>query len=155
MNKLLVSCQICTALASLAAAQNRAISEAPLREVRGQTIISKELPAAELTFGDDFHHVGGQRVNLYGNADVEQQLFVKAGNGGVVERFYRVQFEHFLPTNKYAYTYPADRTTEAEDPASDGAAISRLLTQDNLVFPSRAAAFARFTCQRRTAALNS
>lgn len=129
-----------------------------LREVRGQTIVSKELPAATLTFGRDFHYIGGQKVNLYGNAEAEQHLFVKAGGSGAVERFYWVQFEHFFPTNAYTYDYHPDRTTDLgglrfiydikswpdyaalqiEDPASDGAAIARLLSQHSLSFPKRA-----------------
>jgi hypothetical protein len=146
-------------LVTFVVAQNPPGSVGTPREVRGQTVISTELPAAELTFGKDFRYVGGQRVNLYGNADAEQHLFVKTGSGGTVERFYWVQFEHFLPTNKYTYGYRPDRTTDigglrfiydvkswsdyatslAEDPASDGAAISRLLTRHNLTFPQRAA----------------
>jgi hypothetical protein len=39
----------------------------PLREAHGQTIISNELPKADLTVSKDFHYVGGQRVNLYCN----------------------------------------------------------------------------------------
>ena len=130
-----------------------------LREVRGQTIISNELPAAELKFGKAFRYMGGQRVNLYGNADAEQHLFVKAGMRGTVERFYMVQFEHFLPTNKRTYDYTPERTTDigglefiydvkswpdyaamqTEDPASDGAAFARLLARHNLAFPQKTA----------------
>jgi len=70
-----------------------------------------------------------------------------------------VQFEHFFPTNKYTYDYPASRNTDIgglqfiydvkswpdyaamqiEDPASDGAAFSRLLAQHNLAFPKKTA----------------
>jgi hypothetical protein len=146
-------------LCSAAVAQKPAESKSsPLREVKGTTIISKDFPAAELSFGNDFRYVGGQTVNLYGNADAEQHLFVKSGTGGVVERFYWVQFEHFLPTNSYKYDYPAERTTDIgglkfiydvkawrdyaalqiEDPASDGAALARMLAQQNLAFPKRA-----------------
>ena len=161
-------------VASSAFAQNTPANTASrLREVNGQTIISRELPAAELTFGKDFRYVGGQRVNLYGNADAEQHLFVKAGTSGAVARFYWVQFEHFFPTNTYKYDYPADHTTDidglqfiydvkswpdyaalqADDPASDGAAIERLLAQHNLAFPKKAARVRMFhlpTADRRT-----
>ena len=47
-------------------AQGASDSGAPLREVRGRTIISKELPTAEFTFGKSFRYVGGQRVNSMG-----------------------------------------------------------------------------------------
>jgi hypothetical protein len=157
-----------------------AVAQAPsaptsgaLREVRGRTLVSKELPAAELTFGNDFRYVGGQQVNLYGNADAEQHLFVKAGPSGVVARFYWVQFEHFLPTNALTYNYKADRTTQIgslqfiydvkswsdyaamqrEDSASDGAAIGRLLEEHNLAFPKEAVRVRMFylpTADRRS-----
>jgi hypothetical protein len=129
------------------------------RQVQGQTIFSSELPAADLTFDKDFRYVGGQVVNLYGNADAEQHLFVKGAASGPVQCFYMVQFEHFLPSNKYTYDYKLSGTTdmgglpfvydvkswldyaanEEEDPRSDGAAFARLLAQHNLAFPKRAA----------------
>jgi hypothetical protein len=129
------------------------------RHVQGQTITSNELPAADLTFGKDFRYVGGQVVNLYGNADAEQHLFVKAAASGPVQSFYWVQFEHFLPSNKCTYDYKSDRTTDLgglqfiydvksflgydaalqSDPRSDGAAVTSLLAQHSLAFPKRAA----------------
>lgn len=144
-------------LSSLALAQNA--STPPLqRRVQNQTIISNELPAADLTFEKDFRYVGGQTVNLYGNADAEQHLFVRGPDSGPVQAFCWVQFEHFLPTNKMTYEYKSDRPTElgglsflsnvksfpdyagmqAEDSRSDGAAIARLLAQHGLAFPKRA-----------------
>lgn len=143
------------------------------RRVQGQTIISNELPAAELTFGKDLRYVGGQVVNLYGNADAEQHLFVKTGSSGAVERLYWVQFEHFLPSNTYTYDYKPDRTVDigdlqfiydvksfsdyaalqTSDPASDGAAIIKLLAQHQLAFPKKTARVRMFhlpTADRRT-----
>ena len=137
----------------------QSVSSPPLqRQVRAQTIISNELPAADLTFEKDFRYVGGQVVNLYGNADAEQHLFVKGPDSGPVQAFCWVQFEHFLPTNKMTYDYKSDRPTNlgglaflynvmsfpdyagmiAEDPRSDGAGIARLLAQRGLAFPRRA-----------------
>jgi hypothetical protein len=161
-------------LSSVAFGQNAPASDvARLRQVHGQTILSKDLPAASLTFGKDFEYVGGQRVNLYGNADAEQHLFVKAGRDGIVARFYWVQFEHFLPTNSYTYDYSAARSTDigglkfvydvkswldyaalqTEDSASDGAAMARMLSQHHLRFPGRAVRVRMFhlpTSDRRT-----
>ncbi len=154
------------------AAQEAAPSAASLRSVQGQTLVSNELPRADLTFGKEFHYVGGQKVNLYGNADAEQHIFV-VSRDRVVERFYWVQFEHFLPTNKHTYDYRPDRTTDIgglrfiydvkswpdyaanqmEDPASDGAAIARLLDEHNLVFPKKTVRVRMFhlpTPNRRT-----
>jgi hypothetical protein len=146
-------------IAGMALGQSTPSPASPhLREVRGQSIVSKELPAATLTFGKDFRYVGGQKVNLYGNAEAEQHLFVKAESRGAVERFYWVQFEQFFPTNTYTYDYHPDRTTDIgglqfiydakswpdyaamqiEDPASDGAAVQHLLSQHGLALPKRA-----------------
>lgn len=130
----------------------------PIREVNGQTIVSRALPKAELTFGKDLRYVASQLVNLYGNAEAEQHLFVKARSSGLVEKFYWVQFEHFLPTNTRTYDYSPDRTTQIggmtfiydvkswpdyaamqlEDPQSDGAAVERLLAKHGLSFPKQA-----------------
>jgi hypothetical protein len=162
-------------VASLALAQSLpSTTAAPVqREVHGRIIISKELPAADLTFGKDFRYVGGQVVNLYGNADAEQHLFVSGGSSGPVQSFYWVQFEHFLPSNKMTYDYEPKRTTDigglqfiydvksfpdyagmqVEDPVSDGAAIGRLLAQHQLAFPKKVARVRMFhlpTADRRT-----
>jgi len=159
-------------ISSLAFAQNAPTPPAQ-RQAQGQTIVSNELPAADLTFGKDFRYVGAQVVNLYGNADAEQHLFVKGTASGPVQAFYWVQFEHLLPTNKMTYDYKFDYSTaigglqfiydvksfpdyaamEVEDPRSDGAAIARLLAQHNLAFPKRAAHVRMFhlpTADRRT-----
>jgi hypothetical protein len=143
-----------------------------LRPVQGQTLVSNELPRADLTFGNDFHYVGGQKVNLYGNAEAEQHIFV-VSHDRMVDRFYWVQFEHFLPTNKHTYDYHPDRTTDIgnlrfiydvkswpdyasnqqQDPDSDGAAMARLLGEHNLVFPKKTVRVRMFylpTFDRRT-----
>lgn len=130
----------------------------PERVIEGQTIVSQALPKATLTVAKGFRFAGTQRVNLYGNSDAEQYLFVRVGPHGIVDRFYWIQFEHFLPTNKRTYNYDSKRTVKmgdlrfvydvrswpnyaaihASDPASDGAAIERLLAKHDLSLPMRA-----------------
>lgn len=129
----------------------------PVRVIKGRTIFSQELPKAELTIAKGFRFAGTQRVNLYGNAEAEQYLFVKVGPHRTVRKFYWVQFEHFLPTNNRTYDYAPTRSVkmgkiefiydvkswpdyaamQAEDPASDGAAIGRLLAMRHLSFPRK------------------
>ena len=140
--------------------------------MRGQTIISNRLPAADLIFGDDFRYVGSQVVNLYGNAFAEQHLFVKSATTGPVDAFYWVQFEHYLPTNGNTYNYPPERTTDfgglqfiydvrafadysgaTRDPRSDGAAVAALLARHDMKFPARMARVRMFhlpTADRRS-----
>ena len=89
-------------------AQTAPDSATMLRTVRDNTIVSPELPKADLIFGNGFRYIGGQQVNLYSMADAEQHLFVKDGKGGVVDAFYWVQFEHRVPTDQHTYNYPAD-----------------------------------------------
>ena len=135
-----------------------ATSADAVRHIRGRTIFSEAFPKAELSVQAGFRFIGTQQVNLYGNAEAEQYLFARLGPDDTVERFYWVQFEHFLPTNTRTYNYASTRTTQiddlqfiynvkswpdfaaaaTEDPASDGAAIERLLTKRHLSFPHRA-----------------
>jgi hypothetical protein len=129
-----------------------------VRHVKGRTIFSQQSPKAKLTVRKGFRFIGTQQVNLHGNAEAEQYLFARSGRDNIVERFYWIQFEHFLPTNNYTYNYDSARTTEigdlqfvynvgswpdyaavlAEDPGSDGAAIERLLANRHLSFPHKA-----------------
>ena len=168
--KFIISFSICLAAATIAPnvfAQN-------LRAVHGNTIVSSELPKADLTFGSAFHYMGGQQVNLYGVADAEQHLFVKPRKESVViDAFYWVQFEHRLPSDTNTYNYSSDHTTDIgglnfvydvkswpdyatiqlDDPKSDSAAITRLLEESKLKFPSRTARIRMFhlpTPDRRT-----
>jgi len=144
-----------------------------LRAVLGNTIVSPELPKADLTVGKTFHYMGGRQVNLYGVADAEIHLFAKPGKKDVIDAFYWVQFEHRLPSDQHTYNYPADHTTDIgslsfvydvkswpdfaselrADPASDGAAVSGLLAESKLKFPGRVARVRMFhlpTPDRRT-----
>jgi hypothetical protein len=129
-----------------------------VRHVKGRTVISEQSPRAELSVPKGFRYIGTQQVNLYGNADAEQYLFAKLGPGNTVERFYWMQFEHFLPTNDRTYNYGSMRTTQignlqfnydvkslpdfaallTGDPGSDGAAMGRLLAKQHLSFPHKA-----------------
>ena len=144
---------------AVACAQKPPATDTPRveREVKGQTIVSDTLPAADLTFSDDFRYIGSQVINLYGSADAEQHIFV-AGPPGQVERIYWVQFEHYLPTNKHTYNYRPERTTDIgglqfiydvaaysdysaarQDPRSDGGAVVALLERQKLIPPTRVA----------------
>jgi CubicO group peptidase (beta-lactamase class C family) len=135
-------------------------SPGPLtRKVQSQTIVSDSLPAAELTFAKDFSYLGGQVVPLYGNAVAEQFLFATPGNDGRAQKFFWVQFEHFLPTNNRTYEYPSQKRVnigvlpftydvksfsdyaaiQESEPGSDGAAMISLLAAHHLRFPARAA----------------
>lgn len=144
-------------LSSLALSQNSPVQ----RKVQNQTITSNELPAADLTFAKDFRYIGAQVLTLYGNgqatSEAEQHLFVKGPESGTIQSFYWVQFEHRLPATKYTYDYKLPGSTDIgglpfvydarafigydaelqSDPKSDGAAISRLMSQHHLALPKK------------------
>jgi hypothetical protein len=145
-------------LALLRLAPGQDAATMPLqREVEGNTIRSLQLPKAELQLGKDFEYVGGQRFTLYGVAEAEQHLFVKKVSGNTVDRFYWVQFEHYLPNNSHTYNYKAARTAEIgglqfvydtdgysdyesvnHNPASDGGRAIALLAKHGLALPRKA-----------------
>jgi hypothetical protein len=144
-----------------------------VRHVKGRTIFSEEFPKAQLSVPKGFRFIGTQQVNLYGNAEAEQYVFARLGSHSVVERFYWIQFEHFLPTNDRTYNYDATRTTQigdlrftydvksfpdlavllAQDQASDGAAMERLLAKKHLFLSHQTALVRMFhlpTADHRT-----
>jgi hypothetical protein len=127
--------------------------------VGGRTVFSAESPKVELSVRKGYRFIGTQQVNLYGVAEAEQYVFARQGRDNIVESFYWIQFEHFLPSNDRTYNYGSKNTTQIGDlhfvynvgswpdylaemtgnPASDGAAIERLLEKQHLSFPHRAA----------------
>jgi hypothetical protein len=130
-----------------------------VRHVKGRTIYSQESPKLELSIRKGYRFIGTQLVNLYGLAEAEQYVFARQGRDNSVESFYWIQFEHFLPSNDRTYNYGSKNTTQIGDlhfvynvgswpdyaaemagnPASDGAAVERLLEKRHLSFPHRAA----------------
>jgi hypothetical protein len=128
----------------------------PERQVQGQVLTSSHDPAVQITFAPQFKYVGGQTFLLYGVAEAEQHLYVQARSNGQVQRFYWIQFEHYLPDNKQQYNYPSKRTTDVgglsfihdsavfsdyaganRDPDSDGGKARSLLTKSGMGFPLR------------------
>src|SRR5215475_271626 len=126
-----------------------------VRRIKGRTIFSEESPKARLSIRRGLRFIGTQKVNLHGNAEAEQFVFAKSGRDHIVEQFYLIQFEHFLPTNHFTYDYASMRTTQIgnfqfnydvksipnlgallmEDQGSDGEAMEKLLTKQHLVLP--------------------
>ena len=126
-----------------------------VRHSQGRTIFSEESPKAKLRIPRGFRFIGTQQVNLHGNAEAEQYVFARSGRDNVVERFYLIQFEHFLSTNNLTYDYASMRTTQIdnfqfnydvksfpnlgallmEDRGSDGEAMAQLLAKQHLSLP--------------------
>ena len=130
-----------------------------VRHIEGRTIVSEKSPRAKLTIRRGLRFIGTQQVNIHGNAEAEQYVFARSGRDSVVEQFYLIQFEHFLPSNHLTYDYSSMRTTQIddlhfnydvkslpdlgallmEDQGSDGQALEQLLAGKHLVFPHNTA----------------
>jgi hypothetical protein len=128
------------------------------RQAHGQVLTSQRDPSVQITFGPGFKYAGGQRFQLYGVAEAEQHFYVQANAGGKIERFYWLQFEHYLPDNTHQYNYPSKRTTEigglsfiydtavfsnysgaSANPDSDGGKTRSLLKQAGFELPAATA----------------
>ena len=126
-----------------------------VRHIKGRTIFSEDSPKAKLSIRRGLRFIVTQQVNLHGNAEAEQYVFARSGRDNIVEQFYLIQFEHFLPTNYLTYDYASMRTTQMgkfqfnydvkswpnlgallmEDQGSDGQAMEQLLGKQHLVLP--------------------
>jgi hypothetical protein len=147
------------AAAPTAGAQNDSVpANAAERVMIANTILSRETPRAAVMIDSSFRFVGRHVVDLYGNAEAEQFLFVAGSATGPVDRFCWVQFEHFLPSNSLRYDSNSSATTtlgdltflydvwaytdysvSTADLKSDGAAAAALLAAHGLRFPTRVA----------------
>lgn len=78
---------------------------APLREVKGDTLVSTADPAVSLVFDKAFRYAGGQTIDIQKVAGAEQHFFVDAAPDRSIRRFYWVQFEHFYPDNTHTYEF--------------------------------------------------
>lgn len=85
-------------------------SQASIRTVEGQVLISTRLPAIRLEFDKEFRYVGGHAFVLYDVAQAEQHFFVEADQDKRINRLYWVQFEGYRPENNKKYNYKVSET---------------------------------------------
>jgi len=86
-----------------------------VRHLKDRTIFSEESPRAKLSIQGNLRFIGAQQVNIHGNSQAEQYVFASAGREKSVNKFYLIQFEHFLPTNEMTYDYDTMQTTQVDD----------------------------------------
>ena len=78
---------------------------APVREVRGDTLVSRADPAATFVFPAAFRFAGSQTIDILKVAGADQYFFIDAAADSSIRRFYWVQFEHYLPSNDHTYDF--------------------------------------------------
>lgn len=81
------------------------LQAAPLREVKGGTLISPADPKASFTPDKAFRYAGGQTIDIFKVAGADQHFFIDAAPDQSIRRFYWIQFEHYYPSNANAYDY--------------------------------------------------
>jgi hypothetical protein len=98
--------------ANLTLSTQASTSQAPIRTVEGQALISTRLPAVRLEFDKEFRYVGSHALVLYNVAQAEQHFFVEADQDKRINRLYWIQFEGHLPENNEKYNYKVSKTIE-------------------------------------------
>ncbi|NNC73035.1 MAG: hypothetical protein HKN78_09190 [Sphingomonadaceae bacterium] len=137
---------------------------APERTVEANSIVSERDPEVRVSVPETAVYVGATRWHLYDVADAEVHVFVEAGEDRLVERFYWIQFEQYLPSRPDArYDYPESNPETAtlsgrsvhvsagfgpgsghqSRPGSDSEAFRRLVADNGYLLP-RAMASVRF-----------
>ena len=88
----------------------RAETLPPERKVESNTVVSTRDPNIRITIPASARYVGVDRWVLYGVADCEVHVFVKADEKKMVQSFYWIQFEGYLPEKpNQRYDYTKDR----------------------------------------------
>ena len=110
MKRLLFLVIAFSSLAISSAPSSAVAAKQQSRSVKGQLLISPEMPAIRMEFDKGFKYVGGQDFILYDVARAEQHFFVDADKQGRIKRMYWVQFEGYLPSNTNAYRYKVNKS---------------------------------------------
>lgn len=98
---------VMVSVAGCNAAESIIPASAPTREVRGQDLVSSDLPALRVRLDSSFRFVGTVPFVISDFADGERYVFVDAENM-VVRRMFVAQFESVLPGTENTYNYSFD-----------------------------------------------
>lgn len=158
MTKHILTAFAAASLAAMpAAAQPAADFPAPERTVEANAVVSQRAPAIRVVVPDAAVYLGAVRWPLYDVADAELHVFVEADEHRLVERFYWIQFEAYLPSRPDAhYDYPNSNPETVElsgytvhvgpgfgegegrevRPGSDSEAFRRMITENGYRLPN-------------------
>jgi hypothetical protein len=99
---------------TLLSAVDSAPSMQPRAAVTDHSVTVPGPPRLRIEVPRSAHHAGGERFELYGNADAELHVFVDADAKRRIRRLYWVQQEEYLPSlpdRRYTYGKRDKRTT--------------------------------------------
>ena len=128
----------------------------PVREVDGNRIVSEADPAMTVTVPEAATYLGARRILINGAFDAEIHVFAEVDPFDLIERFYWIQFETYLPDAPGRYDYVesnpetitidgvemhvrpgGENTTEGEiRPGSDYAAFRELVDDAGYRLPT-------------------
>ena len=77
----------------------------PERQVEGNRIVSEADPAMTVTVPEAAMYLGARRILINEAFDAEIHVFAEVDTFGLIERFYWIQFEAYLPDAPGRYDY--------------------------------------------------
>ena len=89
----------------------------PERVVRGNWLVSERDPAIKVRVPENARYLGARRILISDRFDAELHVFAEHDAYGLIERFYWLQFEQYLPDAEGRYDY---RTSNPETVEFDG-----------------------------------
>ena len=92
-------------------------SLSPERRVEGSRVISDADPAIEVRVPEGATYLGARRILIDERFDAELHVFAEVNAFGLIERFYWIQFEEYLPDAPGRYDY---RDSNPETVSIDG-----------------------------------
>ncbi len=125
----------------------------PERKVESNTVVSTRDPNIRISIPASARYVGADRWVLYGVADCEVHVFVNADEKKIIQSFYWVQFEGYLPekpNQRYDYAKDSKRvidglefhlkarfgpTSEKPEPGSDLEHVLKLVSAGGYKLP--------------------
>lgn len=86
----------------------------PERVVVGNRLVSARDPAIEVWVPESARYLGARRILIDDRFDAELHVFAEHDEHGLIERFYWLQFERFLPDAEGRYDYRASNPETVE-----------------------------------------
>jgi hypothetical protein len=87
----------------------------PERTIQGHSVTDVASPRLRIQLPKTAKFAGSERWMLFGVADCEVEVFVEAGKNKVVQRYYWIQFEGYLPDKPNStYDYSSNETRKID-----------------------------------------
>ncbi|MFQ6554199.1 hypothetical protein AAD018_017795 [Aestuariibius insulae] len=86
-------------------ADDKVLLPAPERQVEGNRIVSEANPAMTVVVPQEAKYLGARRILINAAFDAEIHVYAEVDPYDLIERFYWIQFESYLPDTPGRYDY--------------------------------------------------